>query len=499
MTPVRRPISRSLPKHDSSVPIAAAAVGPTNVVSCLSGATPLASSTDPNAVAARDDASNAGNESRPNIVMIVSDDHAWTDYGFAGHPAISTPHLDRLAAESLTFTRGYVPTGLCRPSLASMITGRWPHEHGIVGNDPSRLPGMTGRDDPAYLARCAAMIDRIDRYPTLPRLLAPLGYASFQSGKWWEGSAERGGFTAGMTHGDPARGGRHGDHGLTIGRQGMAEVTAFIDSHRELPFFLWYAPFLPHEPHTPPERLLEHYLVEGVPPAEAKYRACVEWFDETCGELLDHLESAGVAERTIVVYVTDNGWIQRTAATEVPEGWRQNFAPRSKQSPNEVGVRTPIMIRWPGRVPARRDESTVVSSVDLVPTLLHAVGGEVPDGMPGVDLLERNGEVEGTALAGREAIFGEHYAHDVVLEDDTARLLTRWTISGRWKLLISHRGDITGHESLHGGRKTAVQLYDLLADPHEERNLAAEQPGEVERLRELLDAWWAPERPAVFE
>ncbi|MEZ6107133.1 MAG: sulfatase-like hydrolase/transferase [Pirellulaceae bacterium] len=159
---------------------------------------------------------------RPNIVMIISDDQAWTDYGFMGHEHVRTPRLDRLAAESLTFTRGYVPTALCRPSLASMINGRWPHEHGIVGNDVMPIPGMANRRDDAYQEKCRELIDRIDRYPSLPHLLRPLGYASYQCGKWWEGSAERGGFDEGMTHGDPARGGRHGDVGLQIGRQGWS-------------------------------------------------------------------------------------------------------------------------------------------------------------------------------------------------------------------------------------------------------------------------------------
>ena len=97
--------------------------------------------------------------------------------------------------------------------------------------------------------------------PTLPRLLAPKGYLSFQAGKWWGGSYKRGGFTHGMTHGDPARGGRHGDAGLAIGRQGIKPVTLFIElaRRRKAPFFLWYAPMMPHQPHNPPERLLAHY------------------------------------------------------------------------------------------------------------------------------------------------------------------------------------------------------------------------------------------------
>ena len=149
---------------------------------------------------------------QPNIVMIVSDDHAWTDYSFMGHPHVQTPNIDRLAAESLIFTRGYVPSSLCCPSLASIVTGLYPHQHGITGNDPANPRGLK----PAQFHRSAefqagreAMNRRLEAVPTLPRELAKLGYVSFQSGKWWQGNFQRGGFTHGMT-----QGGRHGDEGL---------------------------------------------------------------------------------------------------------------------------------------------------------------------------------------------------------------------------------------------------------------------------------------------
>src|SRR5579862_6159838 len=137
----------------------------------------------------------------PNIVLIVADDQAWTDFGFMGHPVIRTPHLDRLAARSVVFRRGYVPSSLCRPSLATLIAGLYPHQHGITGNDPPRGTDRT------------LMLKRIRAVPTLPSLLARRGYRSFQSGKWWEGNFTEGGFSAGMTHGDPRHGGRHGDEG----------------------------------------------------------------------------------------------------------------------------------------------------------------------------------------------------------------------------------------------------------------------------------------------
>ena len=179
-------------------------------------------------------------EQPPNIVIILSDDQAWTDYGFMGHMDIKTPHLDELAARSLVFERGYVAAPLCRPSLASIVTGLYPFQHGITGND------VAGNNKRAELD--APMRAAFHRHSSFIKLLTANGYVAHQSGKWWEGSWREGGFTHGMTHGDPKRGGRHGDAGLKIGRESIKPLTDFIDAatNEKKPFLLWYAPFLPH-------------------------------------------------------------------------------------------------------------------------------------------------------------------------------------------------------------------------------------------------------------
>src|SRR5688500_12346026 len=120
----------------------------------------------------------------PNVVLIVSDDHAWTDYGFMGHAHIRTPNLDRLAAQSLVFRRGYVPSSLCCPSLASLITGRYPHQHKITSNDPPIPPGVSQAEfqrSAAFRDGREAMCRHLDAVPTLPRLLAANGYRSLQT------------------------------------------------------------------------------------------------------------------------------------------------------------------------------------------------------------------------------------------------------------------------------------------------------------------------------
>jgi len=427
-----------------------------------------------------------GDPAPPNIVLIVSDDQAWTDYGFMGHGEIRTPHIDRLAREGVTFRRGYVPTALCRPSLSSMITGLYAHQTRITGNDPADTEVNRGHAARAEVDARELLIANIDGLPTLPRLLAARGYLSLQTGKWWEGSFRRGGFTHGMTRGYPEKGGRHGDDGLKIGREGLAPIADFIDEARtaEQPFFVWYAPFLPHTPHNPPARLLETYEQEGRPQPIARYLAMCTWFDETCGELLALLDEKGVAEDTLVAYVTDNGWIQE------PEV--RGYARRSKRSPYEGGVRTPILFRWPGKLePAERTE--LCTSLDLVPTLLAAAGAQAPDGLPGLNLLPH---LRDGSRIERNTLFGESFAHDIAdIEDPEASLIHRWVIRGQDKLILTYDG--RQGRMKFPPRDGAAQLYDLGADPHELKNLSPDRPELVEELQGLLDGWYAVEERRV--
>ncbi|MBL6714532.1 MAG: sulfatase-like hydrolase/transferase, partial [Pirellulales bacterium] len=243
--------------------------------------------------------------------------------------------------------------------------------------------------------------------------------------------------------------------------------------------FLWYAPFLPHTPHNPPERLLAHYRSLGLPLTVARYYAMCEWFDETCGTLVDHLDERGIREKTLIVYVTDNGWIQS------PD--KKGYAPRSKQTPYEGGVRTPIMFSWPGRLkPASRPE--LVSSIDLVPTMLAAAGVAIPDDLPGLNLLPA---LETGDAISRETLFGEGFAHDIAdINDPEASLLYRWCIHGRWKLLLTYDGEVNRYASSHPREERRPQLFDLLADPHEEQNVAGEHPDLVAKLAAEIDGWY---------
>ncbi len=408
----------------------------------------------------------------PNIVLIISDDQNWTDYEFMGHEHIETPRLNQLASEGLTFTYGYSTAPLCSPSLASIITGLYPSQHGILGNDPVF--------DAEHKKNSSRLVKRMETYKnyiadfreisTIADLLQPKGYTSLQTGKWWLGNYVNGGFDQGMTHGDPTRGGRHGDEGLTIGREGMDVVYNFIDSAQtnDQPFFVWYAPFLPHAPHNPPDSIREKYLEVAPTEAVANYWAMCEWFDTTCGQLMDYVDDKGLSENTLFVYVTDNGWIQD------PD--RPNrYAPRSKREPYEGGIRTPMMFRWLGTIEPAMDTITAVSSIDIATTILGVNGIEPTKPMPGVNVL--NSEL----LNARDPIFAETYAHDFSTIDSS--LYYRVAIDLPYKLIIPDEKNRPNAE---------VELFNIQNDPYENENLAESNPEIVIDLKMKIESWWKP-------
>jgi uncharacterized sulfatase len=417
---------------------------------------------------AGDSAPPSKHSSPPNIVLIISDDHHWHDYSFMGHKHIRTPNIDRLASESLVFTRGYVPSSLCCPSLASIITGLYPHQHKVTSNDPPLPPGMPRKgfyETAAFRDGREVMSRHLEAVPTLPRLLADADYVSLQTGKWWQGNFRRGGFTHGMTHGE-----RHGDEGLEIGRKTMQPIYDFVEEARRdgKPFFVWYAPMMPHLPHNPPERLLAKYK-DAAPSLEvAKYWATVEWFDETVGDLLGYLDKQELADNTIVAYLADNGWI-----TDPKTG---QAAPKSKQSPYDGGLRTPIMIRWPGHVKPRQSEA-LASSLDVAPTLLAAAGLKATPQMPGVNLLDEH------AVAERKAVFGECFTHNSKdLDSPAASLRWRWMVEGDWKLLVP---------DAKNEPQRSIELYNIIEDPTEQHNKADENADRVKAMTDKINAWWS--------
>ena len=421
---------------------------------------------------------------KPNIVLILSDDQAWGDYGFMGHPDIKTPSLDALAKRSLVFEKGYVSSPLCRPSLATMVTGLYPFQHGVTGND------VNGHENRAALS--APVTAEFHTHPSMVKSLVANGYLAMQTGKWWEGSYQDGGFTHGMTHGDPKRGGRHGDEGLKIGREGMGPIKDFVDLavKEDKPFFIWYAPFLPHTPHNPPKRLLDKYTKPGVADDVAKYYAMCEWFDETCGELFKIIDDHGQTQNTVILYICDNGWAAKSTNNDDPnqKQWG-SFALRSKGSPFENGIRTPIMVSWPGHVtPGRSDD--LAHEIDLFPTACAAAGIEAPKGLPGINLMDHE------ATAARKTVFGVTNAiHNMTPGDPDGTLQYLWCIDGDWKIIVRFAGENkTAYAKVHDWDTTNVRMYNLKNDPHEQHELMADtdDPETITRfkmIRDKLDAW----------
>jgi arylsulfatase A-like enzyme len=414
-------------------------------------------------------------QEKPNIVLIISDDHGWTDYSFMGHAAIKTPNIDRLAIEGMTFTHGYTPAPLSSPALASIFTGLYPHQHGILGNDPvfsSAEKAYSAAWMKQRMGHYQPLISGFEKIETIADVLGKNGYASLQTGKWWIGNYKSGGFDEGMTHGDPSKGGRHGDIGLKIGRNGMDELYNFIDSTstENQPFFVWYAPMLPHSPHNPPDSLLQKYLAVAPTKAVASYWAMCEWFDITCGQLINHIEKKGLGRNTVFVYVTDNGWIQHPDKPNI-------YAPRSKREPYEMGIRTPIIFRWEGKILPDMNTTTAVSSLDIAPTIYKICGIASPGNLQGINLLDKE------ATEKRDVFFAETFDHDFSSIDSSLQNIV--ALDYPLKLILRYED---------GFPVDSVELYNLENDPHELQNIAGKEPEKVAEIREKTINWWNNER-----
>ena len=185
--------------------------------------------------------------------------------------------------------------------------------------------------------------------------------------------------------------------------------------------------------------------------------------------------------------LTDNGWIQDEKKTNV-------YADRSKQTPYEGGVRTPIFFSHSMLLkPSKRSEN--ITSLDIFPTLLAAAKVEVPKDLPGLNLLPSltsNSPIE------RKSIYGEVFAHDIAdIEDPKKSLVYRWCREGNYKLIRSYDGELNRFKKRHGKRIMRPQLFDLSKDPHEKNDISQQHPELVKRLTATLDQWYAVEEQKV--
>lgn len=459
---------------------------------------------------------SAGRDGRPNIVLIVSDDHGYADRGATGiDPAVSTPALDRLAREGVECTSAYVTAPICSPSRAAIISGRYQARWGV---------SWFGDASFGY------------EYDTIAEQLQTLGYRTGYFGKVHYGTEDVGdracpphhGFEesyyglAGqsqgrlnyLVHSAAAREG-YGAEGWRMGAQPMLEgddavelngfltdefgrrARDFVDRHVDEPFFLTLAFNAVHNFcwQLPPEELARRGLpgfedwsgddpidfadwYDGVITPNLEhgrdyYLAQLELMDRQIGLLLDRLDEHGLTEDTLVVYLTDNGGSTCNYGDNAP-------LRGTKYTLWEGGIRVPLLLRWAGGgIPAGIRHEGLVSSLDLYPSLLTATGAaELPDDLDGVDLLP--------ALRGATAAIERELYWDCGFQ---------WAVrSGRWKLaeVVADSIGVVGIRSVeHTDPGAGIRLYDVEADPGESVELSGEQPEVVAGLTALHDDWLA--------
>lgn len=420
--------------------------------------------------------------SKPNIVIILADDQGYGDLRFHGNELIDTPVLDRLARQSTRFERFFV-SPLCTPTRASLMTGRY------------------------YLRTGAASVTRgletmRSEEVTIAEALRAGGYATGCFGKWHLGEhypnhPNGQGFDEffGMPTGhwdnyfDPVL-----DHnGRSVETRGYITdvltdaAIAFVEKHRERPFFCYVPYNAPHTPLQVPDRYFDKYKARGLDDRTAAIYGMVENIDENVGRMLAKLDELNLAGDTIVLFLSDNG-------AEGPEGSRYNAGMRGmKGRVHEGGGRVPLFVRWPGKIESDRVVTQIAAHIDLLPTIVELCGLEMPATQP----------LDGVSLVPLLTGHGDGWPERM--------LFTRMP---GWKRMVSYRDRmITDLQPLPAAVRTqrwrlvnegtGWQLYDMIADPGQASDVAAENADVVDRLKSAYTAWFADvtragiERPPV--
>lgn len=421
-------------------------------------------------------AGGAGAAERPNIVFITSDDHRWDALGAAGNRAVHTPALDRLAADGIYFRQATVHASQCLPSRATLLTGLTAHQHGAFSHQRQR-PDVMRRDAWSGL-------------PTLPGLLRQAGYTTVLTGKWHlEADPWRTGFShvrrwfpqGAPPYKDPLL--AWGESRETSEVKGYTQeifsedAIAFLKSPeaRAKPFFLWLAFTAPHFPFEPnPPHLEAHYkdkpvtglLPAGFPKDVPKmqdwrlYYQSVSALDEQVGRVREAIAKAGLAETTVLIFLGDNGFMmgQRGLGAEGAAG---------KAVPYEGSVRVPLLAVGPGLGSFPKVNDLPVSTLDLPPTFLALAGLEAPASWPGRNLL--TAKIDDAFIEWADDEDGGRFPPFRMVRTPRHKLIV-WKDPGK-----------------------ADELYDLVADPAEEKNLIADPAAQEvrkdlgARLRSWLD------------
>lgn len=420
----------------------------------------------------------------PNIIFILADDLGWGDLSCYGNPAIKTPGLDRLAAEGTLFTQFYANSPVCSPSRTSFMTGQFPARysiHSYLFDDPAE---NKSRGMPNFLSPAALM---------LSRLLQGAGYATAHFGKWHLGSTPNapspGVYGIGVhktliSSGGPKLLSRKDRYYRAKSTNVMIdEAIRFILECKALnrPFYMNLWSLIPHATLNPtPEQLAPFAKLAPSPRlpyhgAKKVYFASVCDLDRQIERLLTKLDKLGLTNDTIVIFSSDNGPedIHVQSVSHSAYGSTGPFRGR-KRSLYEGGVRMPFLVRWPEHVPASRvDNTSVVSAVDLLPTLCSIVGRTIREAPP-LDGEDVRHILEGSSRSRTKPLFWEYRfeAHmDPIHRSPMAAIR-----DGDWKLLANPD-------------RSRMELYNIPADPSECNNMAAANPILVEALFAQLTAW----------
>lgn len=439
-------------------------------------------------------AGDRADDPRPNVVLILTDDQGHGDLSRHGNPILSTPNLDRLAGGGVRLEHFYV-SPVCSPTRASLLTGRYHLRTGILDT---------------YLGR--SMMRAQER--TLAEVLSEAGYRTGLFGKWHLGDnfplrpmdqgfgdvlSLRGGGLGQPS--DPPGGSSYLDpllfrNGEAKRCQGYVSdvltdgAIAFVEKHAREPFFLYLAYNCPHSPLEAPAKELAEYherdyspgrFPKGphpLPPANAarvdqlaRIYAMVANIDANVGRLIGRIDQLGLRERTLVIFLTDNG----------PQGPRYNSKMRgTKGTVYEGGIRVPSFWSWPGRFPAGRAVDRIAAHIDVFPTILEACGARIPEDrvLDGESLLA-DLEGEGGGDKERTLFFQWHRG------DEPVRYRNCAVRTNRYKL-VQPAG--AGERELPSD--FSFELYDIRSDPYETEDLAKAHPDAVADLKARYDRWF---------
>ena len=426
-------------------------------------------------------------ETKPNFLFILVDDLGWADVAVNGSTFYETPNIDRLASQGMRFTNGYAACPVCSPTRASIQTGKHPARLQITNfiSGPHALP-YSAVIPPRFYQQLPP------EHTTIAEALEPAGYTSGAIGKWHlggEGSlpTDHGyaynyaGTHSGMPRsffypeweGNPpvtAEDGSYLPDHLTD------KALAFMEERRDQPFFLYMSYYTVHIPIEAKEADIERFRAKVDPnatPGEDQhnpvYAAMIWAMDQNVGRLLDKLDELGIADNTVVFFMSDNGGLQSPEWKGEPVTSNRPLR-AGKGRLYEGGIREPWIVRRPSRIePGSVCEEPVIST-DFLPTILEMAGVDgpmPPDGESIVPLLEQTRE----EAPDRRPLFWHypHYSNQLGRPGGAVR-------QGAWKLIEFYDDD-------------SLELYNLNDDIGEERDLAAEESARAQEMREMLHAW----------